>query len=63
MSPTIENKTLLSCLPVSLRSHMIHSFHVFDHAVKAFERDKRLGFGNTGTRVYIFTFNSLDFHA
>ena len=23
---------------------MKHSFHVFDHALKTFERDKRLGF-------------------
>ena len=33
-------------LAISLRSHIKQSFHVFDHALKAFEGDKRLGFAS-----------------
>ena len=42
MSPTIENKSMHSFLLMSLRSHMKHSFDVFDHALKIFKRDERL---------------------
>ena len=44
MSLTIENKSMHFFLLMSLRSHMKHSFHVFDHALKTFESDKRLCF-------------------
>ena len=40
MSPTIDNKSLHSCLSMSLRSHIKHSFHVFDHALKQSEEIK-----------------------
>ena len=33
----MENKSMHSFLLMSLRSHMKHSFHVFDHALKHLE--------------------------
>ena len=56
MSPTIENKNLQSCLPMSLRSHIKYSFHVFGHALKAFERDKRLGVASTFITFLMFSY-------
>ena len=41
VSPKRENS-----LPVSMRSYMKHEFHVFDHDIKTFERDKHLGFAS-----------------
>ena len=50
MSPTIEN----SCLPMGLISHVKHSFHVFDHAPKIFERDKRFFLYHDQTLEFVF---------
>ena len=47
MSPTIVNKMLPSSLPLSMRSHMKHSFHMLHHGLETFERDKRLGLAST----------------
>ena len=58
MSPTIVNKSLLSRLPMSLRSHMKHSFHVFHHVLKTFERDKRLDFASTFISFSYFNINT-----
>ena len=42
--PSGENsKFLFSFLSMRMGSHMKHSFHVFHHGLKTFERDKRLG--------------------
>ena len=42
-----EAWTLEVILAINLKSHMKYSFRVFDHALKTFERDKRLGVAST----------------
>ena len=37
MNPTIENKKLLSCLPMRLRNDIKLSFHLFDRAHSTYE--------------------------